>query len=177
MSDPTLARLLAEDEVRHLLATYARAVDRHDWDLLRTVFHPDARDDHGAYRGGIDGLVDYLDDAMSSVLSATHALAQVRCDHLDADTVDAETVATAVHRHVRRDGSLVDLTFAVRYLDRVVRRDGRWAISRRVVVVDRSRLDPVVAGDDLAAPFVRGAAGDADPSARTSPDDWPPARP
>lgn len=164
MSTSVPERVLAEHQIRALLVTYARAVDRRDWDLLRTVFHPDATDDHGPYRGDVDGLVAFLADEFASVDSATHALSQVWCDHLDADTVRTETVATATHRHTRRDGSLVDLVFAVRYLDRFERRDGRWAIADRLVVVDRTRMEPVGAGAHLADAFVRGRPDDADPS-------------
>lgn len=164
MSVPGLSRMLAECEIRHVLATYARAVDRQDWELLRTAFHPDEYDDHGPYRGDVEGLVDFLRGEFAGLESSTHSLGQVWCQHDDVHTVSAETVATAVHRHVRRDGSLVDLTFAVRYLDRFERRDGRWAIARRLVVVDRSRIDPVTEGADLAHAFLRGRTDERDPS-------------
>jgi len=164
MSVPTLSRMSAECEIRDVLATYAHAVDRQDWELLRTAFHPDAFDDHGPYRGDVDGLVQFLRAEFARVETSTHTLGQVWCHHHDVATVNAETVASAVHRHVRRDGSLVDLTFAVRYLDRFERRDGRWAIARRLVVVDRSRIDPVCRGADLASAFVRGRTDGRDPS-------------
>lgn len=159
-----LDRLLAERAITGVLLTYARAVDRQDWDLLRTVFHPDAIDDHGPYVGGVDGLVDFLRREMAQVDSATHLIGNVLVDHLDADTAQVEATATAVHRHTGRDGGLVDLTFSVRYLDRVERREGRWAVASRVVVIDRSRIDPVVRGAGLADGFVRPAPGRADPS-------------
>lgn len=174
MTVPALSRMSAEFEIQRVLATYARAVDRQDWALLRTAFHPDAHDDHGPYRGDVDGLVDFLRGEFARLESSTHMVGQVWCAHHDVDTVSAETAATAVHRHVRRDGSLVDLTFAVRYLDRFERRGGRWAIARRLVVVDRSRIDPVRGGADLASAFVRGRTDERDPSHGFRGDDaWP----
>lgn len=164
MSPDVLEQLLAEHQITRVLATYARAVDRRDWELLRTVFHPDAEDDHGPYVGDVDGLVAFLTEEMAATDSTTHTLGQVLVTHLDADTASVESHATAVHRHTRRDGSLVDLTFWVRYLDRFTRRDGTWRIARRTVVVDRSRSDPVVGGAALAASFTNGVAGPSDPS-------------
>ena len=38
-------------EIRAVLERYCRAVDRGDLDLLLSVYHPDATDDHGMYSG------------------------------------------------------------------------------------------------------------------------------
>lgn len=160
----TVQHLLAEQAIIRVLLTYARAVDRQDWALLRTVFHPDATDDHGPYTGGVDGLVTFLQEEMGQVDSATHSIGNVLIDHLDAVTAQVETYATAVHRHTRRDGGLVDLTFSVRYLDRLEARDDVWRIACRAVVVDRSRIDPVIRGADLADGFLSGRADRQDPS-------------
>lgn len=159
-----LDRLIAERAITRVLLTYARAVDRQDWDLLRTVFHPDAVDDHGPYVGDVEGLIAFLRHEMASVDSATHAIANILIDHVDGRTARVETTAAAVHRHTRRDGGLVDLTFCVRYLDRVEERDGSWRIAHRVVVVDRSRIDAVVRGADLADAYTRGRSDREDPS-------------
>ena len=39
---------------------YARGVDRADDELLRSAYHPDAVEDHGAYIGDVDGLIPFL---------------------------------------------------------------------------------------------------------------------
>src|SRR5690606_8792984 len=50
-----------EVAVRHAITTvlqdYARGVDDRDWDLVRRCYHPDAVDDHGVYRGDVEGFV------------------------------------------------------------------------------------------------------------------------
>ena len=43
--------LIARQEITDVLHRYCRAVDRRDPDLLRSVYHPDATDDHGVYAG------------------------------------------------------------------------------------------------------------------------------
>ena len=45
--DDVLSRLVAESDIRRVLADYARAIDRVDFELLRSCYHPDAVDEHG----------------------------------------------------------------------------------------------------------------------------------
>jgi SnoaL-like domain len=45
--DAQLAHLLDESAIRQLLARYSRAIDRRDYELLRSCYHPDAVDEHG----------------------------------------------------------------------------------------------------------------------------------
>jgi hypothetical protein len=45
--DPEVQRLIDEPAIRRLLASYTRAIDRQDHDLLASLFHPDAIDEHG----------------------------------------------------------------------------------------------------------------------------------
>jgi hypothetical protein len=52
---------------------------------------------------------------------------------------------TSIVIHVRQaiEGVLVDMSSHGRFLDRLERRGGRWAIRERVAVYERDRLDPV----------------------------------
>ena len=52
---------------------------------------------------------------------------------------------TSIVIHVRQDigGVPVDMTSYGRFLDRLERRDGRWAIRERCAIYERDRLDPV----------------------------------
>lgn len=163
VEDP-LRQFLVEREIERVQHTYARAVDRRDWDLLRDVFHADAIDEHGPYHGDVDGLVKFLEVQLADVESTTHQMGNCLVEHVTEGVARVETYATCVHRHVRADGSAVDLSFWVRYLDRFERRDGGWRIADRVVVVDRSRGDEVVHGAGIAAEFTTGRAGPDDPS-------------
>ena len=47
-------------EIEACLLRYTRGVDRKDWDLVRSAYHTDAHDNHGNYKGGIDGFIDSL---------------------------------------------------------------------------------------------------------------------
>ena len=159
-------RTADELAISRLLATYARAVDRRDWDLLRSIFHADATDQHGPYSGGVEGLVSFLEETLADVEITSHTIGQSLIEFVDEDVATSETYALAVHRERRKDGTPVDLRFGVRYLDRLERRDGGWAIADRVVVMDWSRADDVVSGSRVADLFPRGVAGPDDPSYR-----------
>jgi hypothetical protein len=52
---------------------------------------------------------------------------------------------TSIVIHVRQNigGVPVDMTSHGRFLDRLERRDGRWAIRERCAIYERDRLDPV----------------------------------
>ena len=52
---------------------------------------------------------------------------------------------TSIVIHVRQDigGVPVDMSSHGRFLDRLERRDGRWAIRERCAIYERDRLDPV----------------------------------
>jgi hypothetical protein len=65
-----------------------------------------------------------------------HLMANQLID-LAGDQAHSETYAVAYHR-----GPGGELVVGVRYLDDLVRRDGRWLISRRVVALDWQRETP-----------------------------------
>ena len=58
--DPAVRVLLDKQEISDVLHRYCRAVDRADEELLRSVYHPDALDEHGFYNGDIDGMIEFL---------------------------------------------------------------------------------------------------------------------
>ncbi|WP_268959227.1 nuclear transport factor 2 family protein [Paraburkholderia elongata] len=45
-------------EIREVHTRYCRGIDRMDFDLVRSCYHPDAIDRHGAYEGGVEGFIE-----------------------------------------------------------------------------------------------------------------------
>ena len=117
---------------------YARGVDRADVELLRTAYHPDAIEDHGAYVGGLDGLVGFLTAAHAPFAGYQRYVTNHSVE-VDGDDAHAESYYLCV---LRSDGDAAGATSGRlilnggRYVDRLRRRDGRWAILRRVVVAE-----------------------------------------
>jgi hypothetical protein len=125
--------LLDRQAIRDCLTRYCRGMDRMDDEITLSAYHPDAIDDHGAIAAPPGPFVDWANDTHrrhSSLMQ--HMLTNHSCE-IDGDTAHAETYWLAVARH--KDGRAVTLSGG-RYLDRLEKRDGRWAIAARKCLVE-----------------------------------------
>ncbi|UDY36690.1 nuclear transport factor 2 family protein [Dermatobacter hominis] len=127
-----LRALVDRQAVVDCIHRYARGVDRGDVELVRSAYHPDAVEDHGAYIGDVDGLVDFLASAHAPFPGYQRFVTNTSVD-LDGDTAHAESYYLCV---LRRDDAGEVLLSGGRYVDRLERRDRTWRIARRVVVVE-----------------------------------------
>jgi hypothetical protein len=166
--EPLLQRLLDEEAIKKVHIRYCRGIDRMDWELVRSCYHPDAIDDHGEYVGGIDGFIEYCKAGCPTFLSTTHFTGNQLVE-VDGDVAWAEHYARAFHRVAAgEDGVMKDLVVNCRYGDRFERRGGEWRIAHRTVIVDTDRVDPV--GEHWVPDVqLRGARDRSDPTyARTT---------
>lgn len=140
-----IEQLLDDAAVKALHLRYCRGVDRLDWALVRACYHPDGTDDHGSYRGGVDGFIAWAAAGLARFESTTHFTGNQLVE-VAGDIAWAEHYAVVYHRRAAGpDGPAADLIANVRYVDRVERRDGEWRIATRVVVVDAEKVEPVAA--------------------------------
>ncbi|GBD14763.1 hypothetical protein HRbin25_00645 [bacterium HR25] len=141
--EAALQELLDRQAIYDCLVRYCRGIDRCDAELVRSVYHPDAYDDHGPFfRGSGYEFADKVVGMLQRYKCTTHFIGNHRVE-LDGDVAYAETYVIAYHRFQRRDGREYDFVFAGRYIDRFERRDGEWKIAHRVVTHDWNRIDPV----------------------------------
>ena len=149
-----LETLLAKQEITDVVYRYARGIDRLDFELVRSCYHPDAYDDHGAFKGSVDEFVEMCEGFLPRWTATMHFMGNVLVDEIDGDSARAETYAVAYHRReatAETEGK--DDVFGIRYVDRFEKRDDRWLIAHRVVATEWRRVDPVpVSGS-------RGAVG------------------
>jgi ketosteroid isomerase-like protein len=134
---------LLEDRAAILdcLTRYTHAIDRHDWEALREVYHPDGIANHGDFVGLVDDLRRFLEPRYEETLSShTHHVLNHICD-VDGDVANAVTGAIVVT--TLKDGSGV-IFLGARYVDRLERRDGKWKIALRRIVADwRCKAEPM----------------------------------
>jgi len=151
-----LQRLIDRAEIQDLMAVYARGVDRADWQGVRNVYHPDATDDHGDYKGDIDGFIRFAEERTGGHPQAMHFLGQCLVEFARPepspafDVAVAETYFMTAHtlsaesakgyRVEGADNQVVQLSHYGRYVDRVERRGGPWLIAHRICVFETTRL-------------------------------------
>lgn len=135
-----LRQLSDRQAIHDCLMTYSRAVDRLDRDLLLSVYHADAVDDHGSFVGGPEAFADWA-IALHTKLHLSHQHCQFNATvDLDGDTAHAETYFMFVG--MNRAGDPLAMTGG-RYIDRLEKRDGRWAIAARLCVRDWAPLKAI----------------------------------
>jgi hypothetical protein len=129
--------LAAEREIRRVLHDYCRAIDRFDWELFRSVWHPDATIDYeGWFTGNRDEAVDVFSRVHPGYVTHSHQVTSVKIA-VDGERAVSEAYVTVRMRSYPDDtGRSVDIFVSGRYLDRWSRRDGRWAIDDRRYVND-----------------------------------------
>ncbi|MCO1655530.1 nuclear transport factor 2 family protein [Pseudonocardia humida] len=162
-----LRHLVDEAAIKRVHVRYCRAVDRMDWDLLRSCYHPGAVDDHGSFRGGVEEFVGRLAELLPLLASTTHFIGNQLVE-IDGDRAWMESYTRAYHRIPASAGAPAgDYVLNLRYVDRLERRGGEWRIVDRVVVHDSERTDPVAGGrDGVAEGWQVGARDRTDPSYR-----------
>ena len=140
----TIDDLLAEAAIKDIQIRYCRACDRMDFDLLRSCFHPDATTDYGFFGGGVDAFIESAKQGLPSYVCTTHNTGNQLVE-VNGNTAWAEHYTVATHRCAADAmGPVRDFITAVRYIDRLERRDGEWRIARRVLILDWMRSDPVI---------------------------------
>ena len=140
--ESALQELTAKQQIHEAIMRYCRGVDRLDAELLRTVYHPDGWDNHGAFRGKAEDFIAWVIPEMRKQYKSTNHFICNELVEVAGDKAYSESYFIAHHRF-DRDGREYDMLFGGRYIDRFERRDGQWRIARRNVLHDWNRIEPV----------------------------------
>jgi ketosteroid isomerase-like protein len=134
--------LLDRAAIEDVLRRYARGIDRMDVEMAKSVYWEDSTDDHQAYIGSGKGLVDWANELHSGTLATwQHYMTQTYID-LEGDVAHTETYYVVVGR--KKDSNEVHMSGG-RNIDRMEKRDGRWAIAARINTTEWC-LDPDLMG-------------------------------
>lgn len=148
--------------IQDLMYRWCRSVDRLDFDLMRSVFHADAIDDHGAFKGGVEELVAWIRERHRNITFSAHRLGNMLIEFAGPDVALVETYAETVQRYpadgkaalgqlsggqVGAPDAPAVLNSYVRYVDRFQRRNGEWRIASRAVVQDWKRISDLPGED------------------------------
>jgi hypothetical protein len=120
-------------EIHDCMQRYARGIDRQDRALLRSAYHDGAVDDHVGFIGEVDDFIDWALAYHSTQTRYQHYILNHTAD-IDGDEAHAETYYLFFGTD-REPANHITISGG-RYVDRLERRDGRWAIVDRVCIVE-----------------------------------------
>ncbi len=135
--------LVADRAIRDLVLRYCRGIDRMDRELVRSCYHPDARDSHGTFEGGREEFLDWVWRVLARYTMTMHYVANqlVEVDPGDPVRARSEAYGMAIHR-TEGGEPRGNLTTGFRYVDEVTwRPEGGWRILRRRAVTEWVRVD------------------------------------
>jgi len=159
-----LSRLEDLAEIRDCMMRYARGMDRRDRTLLRSAYHDGAVDDHVGFVGEVDDFIEWAFAYHSTQTRYQHYMLNHTAE-VNGDEAHAETYYFFVGTDREPPNHLT--LAGGRYVDRLERRDGRWAIVDRVCVAEWNVESTSLITEEVIAmlPDVRHAAhGPDDPS-------------
>ena len=131
-----LEKISAHLEIQQALYTYCRGVDRCDSELIKSVYHPGAIDEHGLFKGkGMEFAEVIAGEMEKRSANGQHHITNILID-LDGDVARVESYFISLNPEVNPEGSVAPVTG--RYLDRFERRDGACKIAHRQVILDYS---------------------------------------
>jgi hypothetical protein len=138
------SRLTAERAISKVIFDYCQGVDRRDWDQVRTCYHPDAIDSHGAFVGGPEEFLDFVRRRHDHVISSIHFVSNLsmrfredeRMARVESYLLSLQIVdASAGDPFAGQSIGTVFTRIMARYVDTFQwRPDGGWRIWRRTVV-------------------------------------------
>src|SRR6266849_5463025 len=82
--------------IQDVLNGYCRGIDRMDEALIAAAYWPDAKEDHGAFKGRAKEFAPWIVEFLERTYSTAHRLAQSYVQ-ASADSARAETYFSALH--------------------------------------------------------------------------------
>lgn len=131
-----------------LMQSWALARDTGDWGRLRATAHPGAAMTTTWFDGLFEDFVESCEASFSKGSRSQHFLggtvAEIRGERAIAQT------RVSINLRSQLDGVAVDAVCVGRFFDRVEKREGVWRLSRRSVIYEKDRIDPVDPGAKIS---------------------------
>lgn len=133
-----LVELMDREKIRDCMMRYAQAVDRLDMEMLKSVYWPDAYDQHGPYKGN---AYDVFDDIFvflrEKAMRTQHFLGASLIRFTDTHHAKVETYSQNFHSMRGDDGEPdYDFIHGGRYLDKMEKRGSEWRIISRIIMIE-----------------------------------------
>ena len=135
-----LQALADKQAIADVIYRYCRAMDRIDAELGYTVWHADGQADYGeeVYQGSGRGFIDFVCAQHRKTITHVHQVTNVLIE-VDGDQAGSEAYVVSDLRFMHGH-QLKQVTTWGRYVDQWSRREGRWAIDKRLAIRDFSEV-------------------------------------
>lgn len=120
-------------EIQDLFARYSFAIDERDWDVLDSIFTPDAQIDYtetGGAKGTYPEIKAWLPGALERFPTFQHMAATTKLD-IAGDEARSRTILFNPMVHRAEDGTNQTFFIGLWYRDRLVRTGQGWRIAER----------------------------------------------
>jgi hypothetical protein len=138
------------DRIQDALHRYCRGVDRRNWELVQSAFHPGATLDQGDFKGKIEAMIATMRQRHAVVEQSAHLLTNILIEFAGPDCAVVESYFLAFLRNAHVPPGMraallgraapatgkIDMRSLGRYVDRFERRDGEWRIASRVCIAE-----------------------------------------
>jgi hypothetical protein len=142
MDDAQLRAVADKQAITDLIYRYCRSMDRIDAELGYSLWHDDAVADYGdIYQGSGRGFIDFVCARHRGLIAQSHQITNVIIE-VDRDRAGSEAYVFANVR-MQAGEQIKQVSVWGRYIDEWARRDGRWAIAKRVTVIDFDEIRDV----------------------------------
>jgi ketosteroid isomerase-like protein len=128
--------------ITDVLANHCRGIDRADADILMSCYWVDATVDYGSFVGNAHEFCKRLALSIRRHQLTQHLITNCIIAH-EGMRARCETYVTA--HHLREGGEDREMTYLGRYLDVLEKRDARWKLFHRQVVMDWNQNTPATA--------------------------------
>ena len=128
-----LTYLLDRQAILDVIVRYCRGVDRLDRDMVMSAYHADALDDHSMFVGTPDEFWTWVQKMHGENHDSTqHMIGNHFCE-IAGDVAHCETYLS--YSGMNKTGAPFS-AIGGRYIDRMEKRNGNWAIAARQYIVD-----------------------------------------
>ncbi len=140
-ADGGIQTLADKAAVQEVVWRYLVGADRRDFGLMASSYAADATVNFPSVTcEGLDAIIDHCRGVER--LAGTWHLVGTQAIDIHEDSATVETYSTVWYRSVSTERT-VDLIKGLRYLDTMVRKEGRWLIQHQVITEDWGRTDLV----------------------------------
>ena len=157
--DAAIDLLIAKDQIKDQIYNYCRGLDRMDKPLALSVWHSDATVESGGFKGSGPEWIESAWRSHEKVHAHTHQMTNILI-RVNGDKATSETYfITSIRGEPTAESSRTSLIRG-RYEDRWSKRNGRWAMDHRRILVDFTTNDE----ENTKNPQAPGRRDKTDPS-------------